>query len=561
MRIVGVSQDITVRRQREEALREREENFRSLFDHAPYGVMVMDPVELTLVRFNAMAHKQLGYTREEFSRLTLWDFEASLSDGGVRELGRRTQTDRPVEFETKHRMKNGEIREVYITTAPLRMSGRALIYCAVQDITERKRVVRNLLVSEARQRILAEMSNDFWAEKDDPFSALTKSVRRLGAGFADFGSVRLISPDGTFLEPCSVAFGVSTELAEVRAALDAPLPLDVPFFHEEVLHRGKGLLIPVFDPLTSSSLLPPSYRRVATELGTHSMLAVPLRAENKPVGILVAARHRRHLPPFNEQDLAFVQELADRAAITFAAAKLTLDLQAELTQRRGMEAERQSMLARLQQLTSHLQKAREDERKRIAREIHDELGQQLTGLKMRFDFLFRANLTPLEMEDQKQSFNRELEAAIRAVRTIATELRPGVLDSLGPEAALEWLARDFEERYGIPCVADVEGCPSNDAVGTAIFRVAQEALTNVAKHASASKVWLNCSQQEDAILLEVLDDGVGIQEPNLGKPNAFGLIGMRERAGLAGGSLTVTPRAMGGTRLLLRLPVESAKEA
>ncbi len=560
LRVVGVNQDITARRQREEALRESEENFRALFDHAPYGMMVMDPKEFSLVGFNEMAHKQLGYTREEFSKLTLWDFEASLSNAEVRALGRRAQANLPVEFETKHRTKGGEIRDVYITTAPLRMSGRALIYSAVQDITERKRVVRDLLVSEARQRILAEMSSDFWARKDDALAALTISVQRLGGGFADFGYVRLLSPDGEFLEPAVASFGLSPDASSARAVMDSRLSMSETYSPQKVMRQGRGIVIPVFDPLSSASLVPPLFRRLSVEMGIHSMISVPLRSDNKAVGVLLACRHRRHLPPFNEQDLSFTQELADRAAITLAATKLTIDLQAELAQRRAMEAELESMLARLQQLTDHLEKAREEERTRIAREIHDELGQQLTGLKMRFDFLFRAHLTPLELEDQKQTFSRELETAIRAVRTIATGLRPGVLDSLGPEAALEWLARDFEEKFGISCVAQVQSLPSNDAIGTTVFRVAQEALTNVAKHSAASKAWLNCSLQEDAILLEVVDNGVGIQEPNFSKPNAFGLIGMRERAGLAGGSLLVTQRETGGTRLLLSLPVENSRE-
>jgi PAS domain S-box-containing protein len=554
LRIVGVNQDITARKQREQALQESEENFRILFDRAPYGVVLTDVSDFSIAGFNSQAHEQLGFSREEFARLNLWDFEAGMNKQQILEAGESARRNPPAEFETKHRAKDGRIRDVLVTTAPVRIAGRALIYSAVQDITERKRAERELSASEARQRILAELSSTFWAQQNDPIAVLRSSVRKLEEGFADLCAVRLLSVDGSFLEPSLAAFGVSMDFSSVRSLLAIPLPMDGPYFHQQVLRTGSGKFIPLFDPAVWASEFGPAHQAVTQSMGAHSMMAVPLRAGDRPIGVLTVTRHRAEQPSFQEQDFAFVQELADRAALAYSAAKLNVDLQAELVQRRTMESERELMLAELQQLAKHLETTREDERSRIAREIHDELGQQLTGLKMRFDFLFRAPLTPAQFEEQKQSMNTDLEAAIRTVRTIAAELRPGVLDSLGPAAALEWLARDFQVKFGIPCETSIQTFPAEDSAGTTLFRVAQEALTNVARHASASNVWLRCYPHGDSVWLEVVDDGVGIREEDLRKNERFGLIGMRERAALAGGSLSVTRGESGGTQLMLRLP-------
>ncbi len=405
-RIVGANQDITARKRREQELRESEENFRTLFDHAPYGAILMDVKDLSIVGFNALAHVQLGYTREEFSKLTLSDIDTFLTGQQVRATGRTANENPPVEFETKHRTKDGRLLEVLITAAPVRIGGNALVYSAVQDITERKRAEKELQASEARQRILAQLSGELWMRQDDPIAVLAGSIRRLESGFADICAARLLSEDGLWLLPPSVAFGEFMEMDSVRQTLTQPLPFQEPYFHQEIVRTGHAQFLPFFDLDQFADRFSPEYRKIIGNLRTHSLIAVPLRAGDQPIGVLTVGRHRPELPAFTEQDFSFLQELADRAALAFAASKLTLDLRAELAQRGAMEKERDLILAELQQLTKHLESAREDERKRISREIHDELGQQLTGLKMRLDFLFRAPLSPEQRDEQKHSLHQ-----------------------------------------------------------------------------------------------------------------------------------------------------------
>ncbi len=225
-----------------------------------------------------------------------------------------------------------------------------------------------------------------------------------------------------------------------------------------------------------------------------------------------------------------------------------------ITERKLLEADRQQMTERLRELTGHLQSAREEERKHIAREIHDQLGQQLTGLKMQLNFLFRAGQA--DAADQR-AVEEQVEAAIRSVRNIATELRPGVLDSLGLIAAIEWLAHEFEDKHRIACVAQLQEFQCDEATATTVFRVAQEALTNVARHAHATEVRIQLARVEDSLYLEILDNGSGMFASDFSKPGHFGLAGMRERAILAGGTLSLEPALPEGTRLQLTVPVTS----
>jgi two-component system sensor kinase len=223
---------------------------------------------------------------------------------------------------------------------------------------------------------------------------------------------------------------------------------------------------------------------------------------------------------------------------------------------------------RLRQLTEHQKRAREEERTRIAREIHDELGQQLTGLKMRAAWTARqldasperANLS--EARAELSAIGDALESTIRTVGRIASELRPPVLDALGLIPALEWLRGTFERDYGIACIADLKcGSVTADAA-TTVFRVAQEALTNVARHAGAKQVRIRLTQRDRLLILDVEDDGCGMAGDSFTRQGSFGLTGIRERASLSNGSVDLLTPENGGLLLRLTLPSGAiAKEA
>jgi signal transduction histidine kinase len=213
---------------------------------------------------------------------------------------------------------------------------------------------------------------------------------------------------------------------------------------------------------------------------------------------------------------------------------------------------------------------REQERIRLAREVHDELGQALTGLKMDLAWIQR-RLAEAQGQQERGWLTGRLAAmtalvdsTLAAVRRIATELRPGVLDELGLAAALEWLVEGFERRTGIRChlllgPGDLRHLERGRA--TAVFRIAQEALTNVARHAEATEVRVRLCVDAADVSLEVADNGKGIDRTG-GPPGpaSLGLLGMRERAAHFGGELTVLGAPGAGTRLTARLPQEPAAQ-
>ncbi|GIW78605.1 MAG: hypothetical protein KatS3mg105_0412 [Gemmatales bacterium] len=217
-------------------------------------------------------------------------------------------------------------------------------------------------------------------------------------------------------------------------------------------------------------------------------------------------------------------------------------------------------LEQVRSLSGHLQAVREQERTRIARELHDELGQALTGLKLDIVWI-RNRLAKLGepatiLAEKAQAMANVIDNTIQTVRRITTELRPGVLDSLGLLPAIEWLVQDFEKRSGISCSLKAGEIPSaiDSERITALFRILQESLTNVARHAQASKVEVRIGKQGNSILLEVEDDGRGFQPEDIVKPAAFGLLGMRERAEMAGGTFDLLPLPK-GTRAVACIPV------
>ncbi len=229
-----------------------------------------------------------------------------------------------------------------------------------------------------------------------------------------------------------------------------------------------------------------------------------------------------------------------------------------ITERKNAQDEMKEMNGRLRLLSSHLQSIREEERTSIAREIHDELGQQLTGLKMDVMSLKKKYERTLpETVQQAEDMMKLIDNTIQTVRRIATELRPGVLDDLGLAAAIEWQAGEFEKRTGIECTVDTKDASENyeKDISTAVFRIFQESLTNVTRHAQAKKVESRLVEQGDMLILEIKDNGKGISEERKNNKTSLGLLGMKERALILNGSFSIQNLPENGTCVTLQLPI------
>jgi len=213
----------------------------------------------------------------------------------------------------------------------------------------------------------------------------------------------------------------------------------------------------------------------------------------------------------------------------------------------------------LRELSAHRERVREEERKRIAREVHDELGQSLTALRMDVSLLrlnFGAQNT--QLMERIQSMTRAVDGTIKIVRHVTTALRPVALD-LGLIASLEWLVEQFSEHNGINCMLENNGCDEvtlDDDRATALFRMVQESLTNVAKHAEASKVRITIAPEDESNLcVQIHDDGKGFEQGTARKVGSFGLIGMRERALMLQGTLDIQSDPGAGTRIEICIPM------
>ena len=218
--------------------------------------------------------------------------------------------------------------------------------------------------------------------------------------------------------------------------------------------------------------------------------------------------------------------------------------------------ELQSSFDQLRALAGRLQTIREEERTRVSREIHDQLGQALTAIKIDVSALVRQPAGDGPQNARRASILSLVDETIQAVRRIATELRPGILDDLGLVATVEWAGEEFESRTGTACRLDLPGDElAVDAErATAVFRILQETLANVARHAAASRVDVRLAQDRGELTLEVRDNGRGMADVTSLRRGALGILGMRERATLIGGTLTITGAPGQGTTVRVTIP-------
>jgi signal transduction histidine kinase len=240
------------------------------------------------------------------------------------------------------------------------------------------------------------------------------------------------------------------------------------------------------------------------------------------------------------------------------ARQRAISLAEEMTKElRASEANLQLSNAKLRELAAHAENIKESERKRIAREIHDDLGQNLLALRIEADLL--ASRTgerhPL-LHQRAQRTLHQIDSTIKSVRQIINDLRPNVLD-LGLNAAVDWQIAEFGRRTGIRCDL-IENDPDihvSDRCATALFRILQESLTNVSRHANASRVEVELRVDYDRIWMSIRDNGTGLREGGRYKPGSFGLVGIEERVKILGGSCTIGNTPRGGTAVNVSVPL------
>jgi signal transduction histidine kinase len=240
----------------------------------------------------------------------------------------------------------------------------------------------------------------------------------------------------------------------------------------------------------------------------------------------------------------------------------------DITERKHAEKELENSLAQLRALAARLQTVREEESKRIAREIHDELGSALTSLGWDIEGI-QAVLSKSEsgpqlqlLSDRLQFMRKIVESTLNAVKRIASELRPSVLDVMGLAAAIDWQAQQFQARTGIVCQCQysLEEVHLHRDRSTAVFRIFQEALTNVLRHAQATRIDINMKEEAGEFILSISDNGRGIREDEKSNRMSLGLLGMHERGHLIGGQVDVIGMESKGTVVTVRVPLADPQE-
>jgi len=440
------------------------------------------------------------------------------------------------QYEAVIKTKAGDLRHIEFYRNVTLSPNRTRVSILVRDITRRRRatdLAEGLL--KTSKRLSARL------EPDPLLAAIAQEAVALGGARAGFAARK---------HGDQFTAGVYV-VDDQSLPLEVVFPLEMPRIRQLATEQRPFSVSP--DDPDWSPTLPADAPKV------RSMAAFPiLDREQRLIGFIEL--HDSVIgTAFSQGDLDRVGALSQIAAIALENALAYLTLQEADNQLRASEE-------RLRTFSARLEAARERERSRIAREVHDELGQALTGLKMDAVWLRdRMEAGPIaddavRLRKRTKAMADLIDETIETVRRIATELRPGVLDDLGLVAAVEWQVGEFTKRSGIPCslTTNIDQIDLPGQVATGAFRILQEALTNVARHAEASQVRVRLKHENSWIRLEVEDDGVGLGH---GEPvEGLGLVGIRERAGLLGGAVDIESQPDGGTRVAVRLPTEPSDQ-
>ncbi len=266
--------------------------------------------------------------------------------------------------------------------------------------------------------------------------------------------------------------------------------------------------------------------------------------------ILVETKHKtkdgRVFPV--EINACFVKQDGRTYSLSFAR---------DISERKKFESELIKYQERLRNLHLNLQKMRESERTNIAREIHDELGQVMAVIKMDLAWLQRKYASNEDIFKKTTEALALADSTIKSIKKICTELRPTILDHLGIIAAIQWQAEEFQVRTGIICDVEAKDDINLDSDrSTALFRIFQEALTNVMRHSAATKVLAKIFTRDNNVVLEIADNGRGIADEEISRPDSFGILGMHERVYPWKGTVNISGRPNEGTRIIVTLPCE-----
>lgn len=486
--------DVTERRQAEEAIRRERDFSNALLDGLP-GVFYLYDRGFSFRRWNRTFETVTGYAGDEIARMSPLDFFAGpdqeLLASRIDEVFARGSSSVEADFVAK----DGTRTPYFFTGARVELDGEACLLGVGIDVSRRREAEQGFRDSERRLRLALEAAGLGIFDWDVPGDHITWSRRHEELwGFEPGGFAGTYAAFAARVHP--------DDLPRVNVEVERCIRERAPFAAEFRVVRPDG-----------------ETRWIA---GRGEFTFGPDGRVERMHGVVMDATERRR---------------ADERLREHAAA--------------------------LRSLTERLQVVREEEGRRIARELHDELGQSLTGLRIDLSWIDRRLAAAggteaiAELRGRVAAMTEQLDETVRTVRRISSELRPMVLDDLGLPAAIEWQLHEYQKRTGIRCEAHLP--PEETAIppdrATAVFRILTESLTNVVRHAAATRVEVALAIDEHEVRLDVADNGRGMPGGTAGGRRSLGILGMEERARALGGTVGFEARPGGGTRVVLRLPL------
>ncbi len=582
LRIYG--HDITLRKQTEETLRQREIRHRTILHTAMDGFLLVD-TQGRILEVNETYCRMSGYSEQELLALSLPDLEAAESDGDIAAHIETIMVQGDDRFESRHRRRDGSMYDVEVSVKYQPVDGGRFV-SFLRDITERKRAEEDLIrakedlevrVRERTQDLMtanAKLAAEIVERKgrehhiratNDLLKLFTHTflrrqyldeLTRLLQQWCPCSSagIRLVDEQGGITD--GVYEGFSLDFMKRENCLSAkkdccicprilagkPEESDLPY-----MTPGGSFYCNDISRLAAVRKRQKSglFRAVCLHHKHASLAVIPIRYRENMLGAIHLADTRKgHVP---RSLIEFIESMAP--------------LIGEALYRFSVEESLVISRQQLRELSGHLLAAREEERTKVAREIHDELGQILTAAMIELSGIRGKYKKQKPLVGRILSVSEMLDGAVRDIQRICSELRPRLLDHLGLLAAIEWEAGQFSKRSGIRCSLDL---PPNHRkfpapVATSLFRICQEALTNVSRHSGATEVAIRLAVEDGSAVLEIKDNGRGISKEKLAGKKSFGIMGIHERAYDLGGTVSIHGTRSKGTLITVVVPLTGTR--
>lgn len=621
---VGVVRDVSDREAALERARESEARFRTLFEEAADGLLIADPETGRFIDGNARMAAMLRCRREDLCKLELRDIHPQEDMPRIHaEFSRLATEGRGEALNIPVIRGDGSRFTANVSSASIRLDGHLYLVGAFRDLTERRAIEHELNRTLERLELIAgtvpavlfscaleeglpirfagaNLEEEFgidprkvigrdgtWSDYAHPTDAARMAdalavLRRSGSFSEEF---RLRRPDGEWR-------WVHIELRLTRGR-DGPVEV-VGYLHDVTQRRQAENALREREASLAYAQGIANLGSWETNLGTgeerwsdevYRILGYPPRSFQPSHERLIERIHPDDRERLNrcldeaiaretacglefrvlrpDGDERFVRMRGEILRDVQGKGRIVVGTLLDFTEHRRNERSLERSRETLRKLAAHLQTVREEQRMEIAREIHDEMGQGLTAMKIDLVRLrSRLEGSDPKVTDLVRSLLASLDATMTAVQRIMAELRPSVLDDLGLAPAIEWLTRQFTERTGIACGLDLpEAGPALSQDGrTALFRILQESLNNVARHAGATTVRVSLHHGHHSTRLMVEDNGKGISPVEVESGHSFGLLGMRERAAVFGGKLSIHGEPGVGTRVCVTIPMAALGE-